>query len=118
MLSIINGVIKINRKEIAKDLLDFIYESPTSFRQQKISAISCRKMVFMELRENEEWSLERNRKYYIRKNDSALIAFGLELMTRPGPVSASLLPILIPRLLKIETTTWSSVRGQLSQIEY
>ena len=30
---------------------------------------------FIELRENEEWSLEKNKKYYIRKNDSALIAF-------------------------------------------
>lgn len=75
MLSIINGVIKINRKEIAKDLLDFIYESPTSFQATENLSNILQENGFMELRENEEWSLERNRKYYIRKNDSALIAF-------------------------------------------
>ncbi|NLJ83567.1 MAG: M18 family aminopeptidase, partial [Halanaerobiaceae bacterium] len=68
-------MITINSKEVAKDLLDFIYDSPTAFQVTENLSKILKENGFVELRESEEWSLEKNKKYFLRKNDSALIAF-------------------------------------------
>ena len=61
--------------KLANELIDFIYESPTAFH-----AVSTVKSVllgegFNELKDSEKWMLEKGGKYFVTKNDSALIAF-------------------------------------------
>ncbi len=61
--------------KLANELIDFIYESPTAFH-----AVSTVKSVllgegFNELKDSEKWKLEKGGKYFVTKNDSALIAF-------------------------------------------
>ena len=59
----------------AQELIDFIYESPTAFH----AVDSIKKMLlncgFMELREEDSWSLQKSGRYFFTKNQSALIAF-------------------------------------------
>lgn len=63
------------KKQAALELIDFLYESPTAFH----SVLSIQKFLnscgFKQLHESEKWLLETGGKYYMTKNDSALIAF-------------------------------------------
>ncbi len=63
------------KKQAALELIDFLYESPTAFH----SVLSIQKFLnsygFKQLQESEKWLLETGGKYYMTKNDSALIAF-------------------------------------------
>lgn len=61
--------------DFAKDLIDFIYESPTAFHAIESTKKILDKSGFMEIREEDSWKLERGGKYYVTKNQSALIAF-------------------------------------------
>jgi len=65
----------VETKNFAKDLLNYIYSSPTSFHAVKTSKELLNKNGFKELKLNEKWSLKVNEKYYVTKNSSALIAF-------------------------------------------
>ncbi|MBS4536565.1 M18 family aminopeptidase [Clostridium sp. D2Q-14] len=59
----------------AKNLLDFIYDSPTQFHTvEKVKSILLEK-GFSELKLNERWNIEKGKKYFTTKNDSALVAF-------------------------------------------
>lgn len=59
----------------AQELIDFIYESPTAFHAVE----SVKKMLlssgFIEIKEEDHWSLQKSGKYFFTKNQSALIAF-------------------------------------------
>lgn len=61
--------------EYAQRLIDFIYDSPTAFH----AVDSARKLLegsgFIELREEDRWKLKKGGKYFVVKNQSALIAF-------------------------------------------
>ncbi|WP_423243048.1 M18 family aminopeptidase [Clostridium fermenticellae] len=57
------------------ELLNYIYESPTSFHVVKNAITLLKKFKFKELRESDKWNLEKYGKYFIVKNNSALIAF-------------------------------------------
>ena len=62
-------------KVIAKELLDFLYDSPTAFHAvENISEILI-KQGFKELKEEDKWKLKKDGRYFVKKNDSALIAF-------------------------------------------
>ena len=65
----------MKQKEFAKDLIDFIYNSPTSFNAVNTSKEILNKNGFEELRLNEKWKLRVGGKYYITKNSSALVSF-------------------------------------------
>ncbi|AZO95154.1 M18 family aminopeptidase [Iocasia frigidifontis] len=66
----------MNKSEVViEELLDFIYHSPTSFHTVKNSADILKHNGFSELKANENWYLERNKRYYLNINDSAQIAF-------------------------------------------
>ena len=65
----------MKQKEFAKDLIDFIYDSPTSFNAVNTSKKILNKNGFEELRLNEKWKLRVGGKYYITKNSSALVSF-------------------------------------------
>ncbi len=62
-------------KVIANDLINFLYESPTAFHAVKNVKNILEFEGFKELKESERWDLEIEGKYYVTKNDSALIAF-------------------------------------------
>lgn len=61
--------------EFAKELIDFIYESPTAFHAVETTKNQLEENGFTELKEEEKWKLQQGGKYYVIKNDSALIAF-------------------------------------------
>ena len=62
-------------KKFAEDLIDFIYQSPTAFHAvdsvEKILLGSGYKKLF----ENDKWELQKEGKYFVTKNSSAVIAF-------------------------------------------
>lgn len=57
------------------ELIEYIYESPTSFHATKNAALFLKKYGFTELLEGDSWNLEKGGKYFVKKNQSALIAF-------------------------------------------
>ncbi|HSQ89990.1 MAG TPA: M18 family aminopeptidase, partial [Romboutsia sp.] len=65
----------MEQKKFAQDLIDFIYESPTSFQAVETSKKLLIENDFKELLLDEKWNIEVNGKYYITKNSSAIIAF-------------------------------------------
>lgn len=62
-------------KIIAKELLDFLYDSPTAFHAVENISEILMKQGFKELKEEDKWKLKKDGKYFVKKNDSALIAF-------------------------------------------
>lgn len=62
-------------KEFANELIDFIYESPTAFHAVDSAKAILDRQGFQELKEEERWMPEKGCKYYVVKNNSALIAF-------------------------------------------
>ncbi|MCF6459609.1 M18 family aminopeptidase [Clostridium sp. Cult3] len=62
-------------KDFAKSLMDFIQESPSSFHAtSKVEEVLIEK-GFKEIKLEDQWNLQKEGKYYIVKNQSALIAF-------------------------------------------
>ncbi|MGL5313269.1 MAG: M18 family aminopeptidase [Peptostreptococcaceae bacterium] len=61
--------------EFAKNLIDFIYDSPTAFHAVNTSKSLLDENGFEELSLSEKWNLKEDGKYYVTKNLSAIIAF-------------------------------------------
>lgn len=61
--------------ELAQELIDFIYESPTAFHTVSSVKKILKENKFEELKECEKWHLKKGRKYFVTKNDSAITAF-------------------------------------------
>lgn len=63
------------QKKLANELIDFLYNSPTAYH----AATSVKEMLdkegFEELFETDSWKVKKGGKYYLKKNDSAVIAF-------------------------------------------
>ena len=62
-------------KILAKELIDFISNSPTQYHGADTVKTMLDKNGFLEIKECEKWSLEKGGKYYVMKNESAVIAF-------------------------------------------
>lgn len=62
-------------KELALDLIDFLYKSPTAYHSVKTVKERLDLNGFNEIKESDKWNLQKDGKYYVIKNDSALIAF-------------------------------------------
>lgn len=62
-------------KELARELIDFIYESPTQFHCASSVQKLLKESGFEEIKESDKWDLKKNGKYYVVKNNSAVIAF-------------------------------------------
>ncbi|MBC2579725.1 M18 family aminopeptidase [Clostridium sp. DJ247] len=60
---------------MAQELIDFIYKSPTAFHAVESVKSIILGEGFIELKEGERWSLKKGGKYFVVKNQSALIAF-------------------------------------------
>ncbi|MBK1813082.1 M18 family aminopeptidase [Clostridium sp. YIM B02505] len=61
--------------QLANELIDFLYESPTAFHAVENVKKELTKNGFRELKEEDSWKLKKEGKYFVTKNDSALIAF-------------------------------------------
>lgn len=58
-----------------QELLDFINKSKTAFQSAYEIKSILDKNGYMEVKEEDKWDLKKGGKYYITKNDSAVIAF-------------------------------------------
>ncbi|OAA83041.1 M18 family aminopeptidase [Clostridium ljungdahlii] len=61
--------------EQAEELINYIYESPTSFHAVKNAVSELKKFGFVEIKEGDALKIKKCGKYFITKNQSALIAF-------------------------------------------
>jgi len=61
--------------KFANKLIDFIYESPSTFHVVKNVQEQLLKNNFKKLDLREKWNIEKNGKYFVTKNDSAIISF-------------------------------------------
>ncbi|MCR4742005.1 MAG: M18 family aminopeptidase [Treponema sp.] len=59
----------------AKNLLDFIQKSPSCFHAIENIKNQLMEKGFTELYEKEDWPLEAGKKYFVRRNNSAIISF-------------------------------------------
>jgi aspartyl aminopeptidase len=71
------GKLMSKELEFAQELLDFIYESPTAFHAVEAVKGMLSPLGFSELREEEKWNIKKGGKYYVIKNESAIIAFAV-----------------------------------------
>lgn len=64
-----------NELTYAKELIDFIYDSPSPF--QAVANIKKRLISsnFTEVKESDRWELQKGGKYFVTRNDSSIIAF-------------------------------------------
>lgn len=61
--------------ELARELIDFIDESPSAFHATDKVKRTLLKDGYIELKEKEKWELKKYGKYFLSKNNSAIIAF-------------------------------------------
>lgn len=62
-------------KKLALELIDFLYDSPSACHGVKATQKILDENRFIEIKEADKWDLQAKGKYYVIKNDSALIAF-------------------------------------------
>ena len=74
----------MNTKEIINDLIEFIDNSPVNYFAVKNSIELLEKNDFKKLEENEKWKLEKGGKYFVSRDDTALIAFSVGDDPRKG----------------------------------
>lgn len=65
----------MNSLDFSKDLLNFIDNSPLNYFAVTNAKDILSKNGFKELKENNRWEIEKNGKYFVTRNDTALIAF-------------------------------------------
>ncbi len=56
-------------------LLDFCYKCPTSFNATKVIQEELLEKGYTELLENEKWTLEKGKKYFVNKLNASIVAF-------------------------------------------
>ena len=66
----------MNESDFRKKLLSFLHKSPTPFHVVSYIAETLQQQDFAELKEVEKWDIEPG-KYFVRRNDSSIIAFQL-----------------------------------------
>lgn len=66
---------RLNIKELNTELIGFIEKSASMFHTVKTISDYLNRADFHELKESENWILESGGKYYVKKNNSSIIAF-------------------------------------------
>lgn len=61
-------------KEIAQELIDFIYDSPCNFLATQNIKKELLSNGFTELKSGDSWKIEKNSKYFVTKNNSSIFA--------------------------------------------
>ena|SRR5208282_1922660 len=74
------------QRTYANELISFIHSSPTPFHAVSTAKSILLKAGFTELAEREPWAekVERGKKYFVSRNGSSLIAFGVGGNWEPG----------------------------------
>jgi aspartyl aminopeptidase len=74
------------QRAYANELVSFIYSSPTPFHAVAAAKSILLKAGFTELTEREPWGdkVHRGKKYFVSRNGSSLIAFGVGSKWEPG----------------------------------
>ncbi|WP_243342786.1 hypothetical protein [Anaerococcus sp. AGMB09787] len=67
----------MKKEDFIKDLIGFIDQSPVSYYAIKNAADFLEENGYEELRETDSWEIEDKGKYYVKRDDTALIAFNL-----------------------------------------
>ena len=62
-------------RNLAIELIDFLYDSPSACHGVKATQRILNENGFIEIKEEDKWDLKSKGKYYVIKNNSALIAF-------------------------------------------
>ena len=65
----------ISQSDFNQELLEFIQSSPTAFHATQSIAKKLAAAGFDELRESDEWNLQPGERYFVKQNDSSIIAF-------------------------------------------
>ncbi|KAI9000915.1 aspartyl aminopeptidase [Trametes punicea] len=75
-----------NGPEAAHKLLDFVNASPTPFHAVQVASARLERAGFQKIREQDDWDkdLKAGGKYYLTRNQSALLAFTLPQKWQPG----------------------------------
>ena len=60
-----------------KDILEFINKSPNAFAATNNISEILKENDYLELKEDEVFKLEKGKKYFVRRNDSSVIAFNI-----------------------------------------
>lgn len=63
------------KKNLAKELIDFIYESPSAYHSANTVKSILDNEGYLELKESDNWNLKKGGKYYVMKNQSSIIGF-------------------------------------------
>lgn len=74
------------QRKYANELVSFIHSSPTPFHAVSTAKSILVKAGFTELPEREPWAerVQRGKKYFVSRNGSSLIAFGVGGKWEPG----------------------------------
>jgi aspartyl aminopeptidase len=74
------------QRTYANELVSYIHSSPTPFHAVANAKLILLKAGFTELPEREPWAdkIHRGKKYFISRNGSSLIAFGIGGKWEPG----------------------------------
>ena len=74
------------QRTYANELLSFIHSSPTPFHAVSTAKSILLKAGFTEVAERESWAekVQRGKKYFVSRNGSSLIAFGVGGKWEPG----------------------------------
>ena len=62
-------------KKRAQELLKFIDESQTAFHVVETIETDLKSKKYQELKEDEDWKIEANKKYYVNRADASIILF-------------------------------------------
>ena len=66
---------QIQQQKFSEDLLQYLNESPTAYHAVENAVAFLKTNNFQELKETDEWSLQKGGKYFVTKNQSGIIAF-------------------------------------------
>ena len=66
-----------NETALAQELIDFIYESPSPYQVVTNIKTELLKNDYQELSLTETWKVEKGKKYFVTKNDSAIFAISV-----------------------------------------
>src|SRR5271169_5363536 len=104
------------QRAYANELVAFIHSSPTPFHAVSSAKSILLRAGFTELPERESWAdkVHRGKKYFVSRNGSSLIAFGVGGKWEPGKGSSivgahtGVYPIVVHRL----TNRFSGLEGE------
>ncbi len=71
-------------KKISQEMTEFLKDCPTAFHAVERIAKELEQNGYVKIEENEKWDIQPGGKYYVTRNDSSVIAFGIGTQTEDG----------------------------------